>query len=135
MSPRRSFFGFQRSGKPQLVLSTRQIATLIKAGMPLLRALRTVTDQLDPGPLRDVFSAISSDVESGMKLSEALAGHPRWFPVFYVNMVRAGEMGGLLDEIFKRLAELLEKQARLRDRKSTRLNSSHIQKSRMPSSA
>lgn len=84
--------------------------------MPLLRALRTVTDQLDPGPLQHVFATVSTDVESGLKFSEALSHHPRWFPPFYVNMVRAGEVGGLLDEILKRLAELLEKQARLRDR-------------------
>ena len=84
--------------------------------MPLLRALRTISDQLDPGPLREVFAAVSQDVESGVKLSEALSRHPRWFPPFYVNMVRAGEVGGALDEILKRLAELLEKQARLRDR-------------------
>jgi type IV pilus assembly protein PilC len=106
----------RRSGRGQLVLSTRQLATLVKAGMPLLRALRTVSDQLDPGPLREVFAAVAKDVESGTKFSEALSFHPRWFPTFYVNMVRAGEIGGLLDEILKRLAELLEKQARLRDR-------------------
>ena len=115
MSPR-GRFRLGQSGRPQLVLTTRQLATLVKAGMPLLRALRTVSEQLDPGPLRDVFSAVASDVESGVKLSEALSSHPRWFPPFYVNMVRAGEVGGLLDEILKRLAELLEKQARIRER-------------------
>ncbi len=107
---------FRRSGRGQLVLTTRQLATLVKAGMPLLRALRTVADQLDPGPLRDVFAAVSTDVEGGVKMSEALSRYPRWFPPYYVNMVRAGEVGGLLDEILKRLAELLERQARLRDR-------------------
>ena len=116
MSPRRSGFRFRRSGRAQLVLSTRQLATLVKAGMPLLRALRTVTEQLDPGPLRQVFGTVAADVEAGVKFSEALSSHPRWFPPFYVNMVRAGEIGGLLDEILKRLAELMEKQARLRER-------------------
>lgn len=116
MSPRRSGFRFKSSGRGQLVLSTRQLATLVKAGMPLLRALRTVSDQLDPGPLREVFAAVATDVEAGVKFSEALSHHPRWFPPFYVNMVRAGEVGGLLDEILKRLAELLEKQARIRER-------------------
>ncbi|MBI4598336.1 MAG: type II secretion system F family protein [Candidatus Omnitrophica bacterium] len=108
--------GFRRSGRGHLVLSTRQLATLVKAGMPLLRSLRTVTDQLDPGPMRDVFSAASKDVEGGLKFSEALSHHPKFFPRFYVNMVRAGEVGGQLDEILKRLAELMEKQARLRER-------------------
>ena len=116
MSPRRGGFRLGRSGRPQLVLTTRQLATLVKAGMPLLRALRTVRDLLDPGPLREVFTAIASDVEAGVKFSESLSAHPSWFPPFYVNMVRAGEVGGLLDEILKRLAELLEKQARLRER-------------------
>jgi len=116
MGPRRTRFRFQGSGRSQLVLSTRQLATLVKAGMPLLRALRTVADQLDPGPLRDIFASVATDVEAGVKFSEALSHHPRMFPPFYVNMVRAGEVGGLLDEILKRLAELLEKQARLKER-------------------
>lgn len=104
------------SGRPQLVLATRQLATLVRAGMPLLRALRTVSDQMDHRELRAVFTTISGDVEAGIKFSEALSHHPLWFPPFYVNMVRAGEVGGLLDEILKRLSELLEKQSRLRDR-------------------
>jgi len=116
MSPGRPALRFKASGRRHLVLSTRQLATLVKAGMPLLRALRTVSDQLDPGPLQAAFAAIASDVEGGVKLSEALSSHPRWFAPFYVNMVRAGEVGGLLDEILKRLADLLERQARLRDR-------------------
>lgn len=100
----------------QLVISTRQLATLVKAGMPLLRALRTVSDQLEPGALRQVITAVAGDVEAGVKLSEAFSRHPRVFPPFYVNMVRAGELGGLLDEILRRLAELLEKQQRIRSR-------------------
>ena len=116
MSPRRGGRSWGRPGRAQLVLTTRQLATLVKAGMPLLRALRTVSDQLDPGLLREVFVAISAAVESGVKFSDALARHPRRFPRFYVNMVRAGELGGLLDTILTRLAELLEKQARLRQR-------------------
>ena len=116
MSPQRRGGRFGRSGRGQIVLCTRQLATLVKAGMPLLRTLRTVSDQLDPGPLQIVFSQVAADVEGGLKFSEALSHHPKWFPAFYVNMVRAGELGGLLDEILKRLAELLEKQARIRDR-------------------
>lgn len=107
---------FGGSTRQQLVLSTRQLATLIKAGMPLLRTLRTISDQLDPGLLRGAFSTVASDVEAGVKFSEALSRHPRHFPPFYVNMIRAGEVGGMLDEILKRLAELLDNQQRLRDR-------------------
>ena len=108
--------GVGRVSRSQLVLCTRQMATLVKAGMPLLRTLGTVSDQLEPGPLREVFTDVARDVEAGVKLSEALSRYPRWFPPSYVNMVRAGEVGGLLDEILLRLAELLEKQQRLRER-------------------
>ncbi len=113
MGVRLPFGGASRS---QLVLCTRQLATLVKAGMPLLRSLGTISDQLEPGPLRDVFADVARDVEAGVKLSEALSRYPRWFPTSYVNMVRAGEVGGLLDEILLRLADLLEKQQRLRER-------------------
>ena len=105
-----------RSSRRQLVSSTRQLATLVKAGMPLLRSLRTVSDQLEPGVLRQVFAQVAQDVEAGVRLSEALQHHPRHFPVFYVNMIKAGEVGGILDEILRRLAELMEKQQRIRER-------------------
>lgn len=84
--------------------------------MPLLRSLRTVSDQLEPGTLKRVVASVAGDVEAGTKLSEALSRYPHAFPALYVNMVRAGEVGGLLDEILRRLAELLEKQQRIRDR-------------------
>ncbi len=108
--------GGGRPSHRQLVMSTRQLATLVKAGMPLLRSLRTISDQLPPGLLRQVFLLVSRDVEGGVKLSEALSAHPACFPVFYVNMIRAGEVGGFLDEILKRLADLMEKQQRIRER-------------------
>lgn len=107
---------FGGASRTHLVVCTRQLATLVKAGMPLLRSLRTVSDQLEPGSLRQVFTLVAGDVEAGVKLSEALSRHPRCFPPFYINMVRAGEVGGLLEEILKRLAEVMEKQQRLRDR-------------------
>ena len=84
--------------------------------MPLLRSLRTVSDQLEPGVLREVFAQVAADVEGGDRLSDALLHHPRCFPTFYVNMVRAGELGGILDEILRRLADLMEKQQRIRER-------------------
>lgn len=107
---------FAGASRAQLVLATRQLATLVKAGMPLLRALHTISDQVDPGPLRETFAVIARDVEGGIKLSEALSRAPQFFQPFYVNMVRAGEVGGLLDEILLRLADLMEKDARLKAR-------------------
>ena len=107
---------FAHVGTKQLVLFTRQLATLVRAGMPLLRALHTIEEQLDDGTLREATRRIAEDVEGGISCSEALARHPRVFPEFYVNMIRAGELGGLLDEILQRLAEFLEKQNRLSSR-------------------
>ena len=107
---------FTRINTKQLVLFTRQLATLVRAGMPLLRAFHTIEEQLDPGPLRDATQRIAEDVEGGLGCSEALARHPRIFPEFYINMIKAGELGGLLDEILQRLAEFLEKQNRLSSR-------------------
>ncbi len=107
---------FSRVSHKQLVLFTRQLATLVRAGMPLLRALHTIEEQLDDGPLREASRRIAEDVEGGMSCSEALARHPRIFPDFYVNMIKAGELGGLLDEILLRLADFLEKQNRLASR-------------------
>ncbi len=99
-----------------LVLFTRQLATLIAAGLPLVKALRTLHDQLEPGALKGIIKSIADEVESGSNFSEALAHFPRVFPDFYVNMIKAGELGGMLEDILKRLSEFLDKSQRLRDR-------------------
>ena len=79
-----------------LVLFTRQLATLIAAGLPLVKALRTLHDQLEPGALKSVIKSIADEVESGSNFSEALAHFPKVFPDFYINMIKAGELGGML---------------------------------------
>lgn len=99
-----------------LVLFTRQLATLIAAGLPLVKALRTLHDQLEPGALKGIIKSIADEVESGSNFSEALAHFPKVFPDFYVNMIKAGELGGMLEDILKRLSEFLDKTQRLRDR-------------------
>ena len=88
---------------------TRQLSTLIDAGLPILRSLRILEQQLKPGMLRVAVRLVASDVEGGATLSEAFGRHPKAFDRLYVNMVRAGELGGVLDVILQRLADFMEK--------------------------
>ena len=88
---------------------TRQLSTLIDAGLPILRSLRILEEQQKPGPLRVAIRLVAEDVEGGATLSEALARHPKTFDRLFINMVRAGELGGVLDIILQRLAEFMEK--------------------------
>ncbi|WP_119067197.1 type II secretion system F family protein [Rubrobacter indicoceani] len=97
-----------------LVVFTRQFATMINAGLPIVRALRALTDQTQNKKLRDALDAIRSDVESGYSLSEAMARHPEIFSKLYIEMVRAGEVGGVLDTVLLRVATQLEKDQELR---------------------
>lgn len=99
-----------------LVLFTRQLSTLIAAGLPLVKALRTLQDQLETGTLKSVIKSIADDVESGSNFSDALAHFPKVFPDFYVNMIKAGELGGMLEDILKRLSEFLDKSQKLKDK-------------------
>ena len=95
---------------------TRQLATLINAGLPIVRSLRILSEQLKPGALKNDLLDVADDVEGGTSLSEALAKHPKTFNKLYVNMVKAGEAGGVLDQILDRLATFMEKAERLKKR-------------------
>jgi len=97
-----------------LTVFTRQLATLVNVGMPLLRGLRLLQEQETDRTLRHVISEIARTVESGGTMSEALAAHPKVFSPLYVNMVRAGELGGVLEEVLRRQAEFMEKSARIK---------------------
>jgi len=98
----------------QLSTFTRQLATLINAGLPIVRSLKILRDQLKPGILKNDLMDVHDDVEGGMALSEAMAKHPKTFNKLFVNMVRAGEAGGILDQILDRLAQFMEKAERLK---------------------
>ncbi|PYJ43613.1 MAG: pilus assembly protein PilC [Verrucomicrobia bacterium] len=100
-----------------LVLCTRQLATMIEAGISLVQALTTLYEQADPKrqrALRHVVSDVTTRVQGGDSFNEAIAKHPRVFNRLFVSMVKAGETGGLLAEILDRLAGFLEASARLR---------------------
>ncbi|MCI0341170.1 MAG: type II secretion system F family protein [Planctomycetales bacterium] len=97
-----------------LVIFTRQLATMISAGIPLLESLEILTEQVDDKGFQYVLHDVVDNVRSGMDLSASLGQHPKVFAKIYVNMIRAGEASGQLDEILVRLAEYQEATAALR---------------------
>src|SRR5437660_539595 len=92
-----------------VVIFTRQFATMINSGLPLVQALDILSQQTENKVLADVLRAVVYDVESGHTLADALRKHPKAFSDLFVNMVAAGEAGGILDTILVRLAQFLEK--------------------------
>jgi type IV pilus assembly protein PilC len=100
----------------QIVVFTRQLATLIDAGLPLLRCLNILITQQKASKLKDILREVTSDIQSGSTLSEGLAKHPRGFDRLYVNMVRAGEVGGQLEGVLNRLAIFMERRQALKRR-------------------
>ncbi len=102
-----------RVSSKQLTPFTRQLSTLIDAGLPLIRSLGVLRKQMKPCALKDILGTVSQDVEGGSTFSEALAKHPRAFSKLFVNMVKAGEVGGVLDTVLQRLTEFAEKTATL----------------------
>src|SRR5216117_1998299 len=97
-----------------LVIFTRQLATMIDAGLAMVQSLQALAEQTTNKVMRDVIKDVCSRVEAGDSFSEALVKHPKVFNRLYVCMVAAGERGGLLAEILSRLATYLENTARLR---------------------
>lgn len=97
-----------------LVVFTRQLSTMISAGVPLTRALSTMQNQTQDKYFRQVIASVTKDVEGGISLADAFDKYPSVFSDVYVNMVRAGEAGGILDEIMKRLAAQVEQDASIR---------------------
>ena len=97
-----------------LTIFTRQLATLIEAGLPLMRSLNTLAKQERNPVMRSTMVQLAAAVESGGTFSEALAQHPRIFDKLYVNMVKAGELGGVLEIVLTRLAEFQEKSQKIK---------------------
>ena len=97
-----------------LVMFTRQLSTLVSAGVPLTRSLATLETQATNPYFKTVINNIAKDIQGGTSLGAAFAKHPDVFSEVYINMVKAGEAGGILDEILKRLAAQAEKDASIR---------------------
>ena len=105
---------FKRVKLSDLVIFSRQLATMINAGLPIVRALYVLSEQTENKKLVDVVVLVRKDVEAGLALSEALEKHPKVFDRLYVEMVKAGEIGGILDGVLLRVADQLEKDQDLR---------------------
>lgn len=106
---------FKKKVKLQdLVLFTRQLSTMVSAGVPLMRALTTLQMQAENPVLKSIIVDIVKDVQGGAQLADALEKHPAVFSDIYVNMVRAGEAAGIVDDILKRLATQVEKSASMK---------------------
>src|SRR3989339_886453 len=96
-----------------MVIFSRQFSALINAGVAMMRALSLMSKQSESYKLRMILEAVKSDVEQGTSLSDAFARHPKTFDTLYVSMIRAGETGGVLDEVLNRIAKFMEDRARL----------------------
>lgn len=91
-----------------LLMFTRQLATMLDAGIPLLQCLQTLEEQAEEGQFKNTLEIVVEDLSHGLSFSEALSNHPKIFDKLYVNMVRAGEAGGFLSEILERVASYIE---------------------------
>ena len=100
----------------EVAVASRQLATMIDAGLPLMRALSVLAEQTENKNLSAVWEAVRTDVQAGASFSGALAKHPKAFTPLYVAVIRAGEAGGSLDIVLLRLADTLEKQVELRNK-------------------
>jgi type IV pilus assembly protein PilC len=100
----------------QLMVLTRQMATLIHAGLPLLRGLKVLERQESNPALKKAVREIAESIEGGSNFADALAAHPRIFNKLYINMVKAGEAGGVLDVVLERLASYMEKAQKVKNK-------------------
>ncbi len=101
---------FQKVKMKELVLFTRQMSTLFNAGIPVLGILVALEDQVETPKFRRVVKQVRADIEGGLSMSEAMEKHPDVFDELYSSMIEAGEAGGVMDELLKRLATLMERQ-------------------------
>ena len=105
-----------RVSADDLAITTRQLAVLVHAGIPLIEALNALVEQVEHERLKRVISDVKQRVNEGSSLADALAVHAKVFSTLYVNMIRAGESSGALDVVLVRLADFTESQARLRSK-------------------
>jgi type IV pilus assembly protein PilC len=100
----------------ELSVFSRQFATMVNSGLPILRGLAILAEQTDSKELARVLEAVRNDVEQGASLSAAMQKHPKVFNDLYIAMIRSGETGGVLDDVLLRLASLLEREVHLRQK-------------------
>ena len=105
----KSFFG--RVSPDDLIVFTRQLGTMYKAGIPFVRTIKATAEQTESKALKKILTTVKEEVEKGKTFADTLSIYPKVFNELYVNMVAAGEAGGVMDEILNRLSTLLEKDA------------------------
>jgi len=105
---------FKRVTTGDVAVMTRQLATLVRAGIPLVESIGALTEQVEKERLVHVLSAVRDELRTGTAFAKCLAAHPQVFPPLYVNMVAAGEASGSLEAVLERLADFMEGQARLK---------------------
>lgn len=103
----------KKVGLEDIVTFTRQMATMIDAGLPLLQSLNVMTEQMDNLNFKQIVAQISEDIEGGLSLSEAMSKHPKAFDKLYCSMIQVGEASGMFAEILNKVANYLEEAARL----------------------
>jgi type IV pilus assembly protein PilC len=108
-SERKKSFSMGGASGKQMVTFTRQLSILQDAGLPILRSLKILEGQSKPGALKNSLMNVCDEIEGGSTLSEAMARSPKVFNRLYVNMIKAGEAGGALEIILRRLAEFMER--------------------------
>ena len=113
---KRKSFAVGGAGGKKIVTFTRQLSILQDAGLPILRSLKILEDQAKPGALKNGLIDVCDEIEGGASLSEALAKPPKVFDRLYVNMIKAGEAGGSLEVILRRLAEFKERTQSLKNK-------------------
>ena len=109
-------FGKKKKGAKtdELVMFTRQLSAMVSAGVPILRSLNSMAKHAESAGFRETINAVIKDIEGGISFADALGKHPETFNDIYVNMVAAGEAGGILDDILKRLALQQEKNSSMK---------------------
>jgi len=112
---------FRRPSTGDVAIMTRQLATLVRAGVPLVDSVAALTDQVEKEQLVRVLTELRENLNEGTSFAKSLAKHPQVFPPLYVNMVAAGEASGTLEGVLERLADFMEGQARLKGKVSAAL--------------
>jgi general secretion pathway protein F len=111
----------QRPSSRDVAVMTRQLATLVRAGVPLVESITALVDQVEKESLMRILTAVSEGLKEGTAFAKCLSLHPKTFPPLYVNMVAAGEASGTLEAVLERLADFMEGQARLKGKVSSAL--------------
>src|SRR6188768_3681730 len=105
---------FRRPSTSDVAIMTRQLATLVRAGVPLVESVAALTDQVEKQQLVRILTTVRESLNAGTSFAKSLEAHPKIFPSLYTNMVAAGEASGTLEAVLERLADFLEGQARLK---------------------